>query len=95
MTQNLNAATQQQVADFLPKALETACLSYEIYTDEIDHSNKEQFPEYHKNCKAALAHIELLLKLARLVDVPEEAVDAVLIKHKQEALKEVNEHLEN
>lgn len=73
---------RERVSKFLPRALETALLSYHEFSEEqatapepeqeIGKDEKaKHFKAHHDACKVALAHIELLLKLARLADLPD------------------------
>lgn len=60
-----------RITEFLPRALETALDSYRKFTGEgKEHEDAKGFKEHHDACKVALAHIELLLKLAKLADLP-------------------------
>ncbi len=73
---------RERVSKFLPRALETALLSYHEFAEEEatapedpEGAGKDEkakhFKAHHDACKVALAHIELLLKLARLADLPD------------------------
>lgn len=57
-----------RLAGFLPRALEMALASYRHVSirkrDDVADIKKQ-----HEACKVAVAHVELLLKLARRVDV--------------------------
>lgn len=63
----IEARTREQIAEFFPSALEKAIQSYR------DHMAKpykpEDFADTHKQAKVALAHIELLIKLAKWADL--------------------------
>lgn len=82
--------TKQQIAVFLPAALKKAIQSYEAYYVAIDHEDNKQFSEYHKNAKVALAHIELLLKLAKWADVKDDTIERAMQHYGSGALDEVN-----
>ena len=61
----MDQETQNQISAFLPDALAAALTSYEVFArKEIDMEPKS-FTAHHTACKVAIAHIELLLKLAR------------------------------
>lgn len=62
---------RQQIAEFLPHAIYRAVSSYHEFMDDERRSSTrtqpDQFKEHHSACKVALAHIELLFKVAREV----------------------------
>ncbi len=91
MPKKCNKQTRAQIADFLPAALHKAIHSYEIYAASIDHKDNESFSEYHKNAKVALAHIELLIKLAAWANVQDENTQRAQAALRSEALAETNE----
>jgi len=70
-TSELSRETRAKIAQSLPDAIETALNSYRQFNarGEKDSEESNQFKNHHNACKAALSHIELLIKLARLVDV--------------------------
>ncbi len=78
--------TRLQIAEFLPDAMERALLSYNeiLKSEETEKSTK--FKAQHDACKVAVAHIQLLIKLAKLADLPEEAVKN-MGEDKQEQLR--------
>ena len=59
----------------MPDAIESALLSYEKFS--FDHSTNNEslcskgFKAHHDACKVAIAHIELLIKLAKWADLPD------------------------
>lgn len=70
MTENLTPDVQDQITDFLPKALENAIKSYDTFLTQKEQSNAENaesddFRKHHDACKVALVHIELILKLVK------------------------------
>jgi hypothetical protein len=69
-TSKLTAETEEQLKHSLPDAMQIAILSYQDFADKGQQDGKasDYFKGYHNACRAALTHIELLLKLARLVD---------------------------
>ncbi|MCB1782376.1 MAG: hypothetical protein KDI13_00120 [Alphaproteobacteria bacterium] len=68
----IEAGMRKRIAEFLPKALETAVASYKTFSDKQSHEGDPvKFKAYHDACKVALAHIELLMKLVKLADLPE------------------------
>lgn len=66
---------RSRIAEFLPRALEKAIASYENFMEKENDTTKEpkgpNFKIHHDACKVALAHIELLVKLARWADLPD------------------------
>jgi hypothetical protein len=66
---------RQQIAEFLPDAIKKAIDSYHRFTEEDFSTEEKKFSTRHTACKVALAHIELLLKLAKWAklsdDIPE------------------------
>ncbi len=57
---------------FLPDALRAALTSYQEYVTTPGRGEGDKFKDYHVSCKAAVAHIQLLLKLAKMVDPGED-----------------------
>jgi len=62
--------TQHKVAHSLSHAIQTALDSYQNFNEggEQDSEHANNFKNHHAACKAALAHIEALLKLLNMVD---------------------------
>jgi hypothetical protein len=65
---------RQRIAEFLPGALEKAIISYENFMEQ-SHDDEGKFKSHHDACKVALAHIELLVKLAKWADLPDPALE--------------------
>lgn len=68
---------REQIAAFLPKALKTATKSYLKFSQEAERDDNENttaktFKEHHDACKVAIAHINLLIELAKWADIPTE-----------------------
>lgn len=83
----LETGMRERIANFLPRALETALLSYHEFSEEQatapdtgDETAKEEkvksFKAHHDACKVAIAHIELLVKLARWADLPDPQIES-------------------
>ena len=81
---SIQSQTRTQIAAFLPAAIEKATQSYRDYMDQPFDSlpaksgqadNAVGFVERHKGAKVALAHIELLIKLAKWADLPDTQVE--------------------
>lgn len=72
--------SRAQIADFLPDAIAKAITSYRVYMEGKDSTKAADFKEMHATGKTAIAHIELLLKLARWADLP----DTGTLEHNQQ-----------
>ena len=74
---NIEQGMRMRIAQFLPKALERALASYKMIslTHPVNKTTKEtdmgEAKKQHDACKVTIAHIELLLKLARWADLPD------------------------
>ena len=63
--ENIDNATRQQVAEFLPAAIQKALNSYHAFMDNgVDTTTAKEFSEHHKAGKVAISHVELLIKMA-------------------------------
>jgi hypothetical protein len=76
MTDRIEDATRAQVASFLPAAIEKALASYHAFSDQDIPDDAKGFSAHHGACKVAIAHVELLLKLARWADIDSDSVGA-------------------
>lgn len=59
---------RKQAQQTLPGALRRALSAYACFSADPPPDNKKEFIAYQAGCRAALAHLDLLLKLARWVD---------------------------
>ncbi len=76
MTQDqIKALTRQNVGEFLPDAISKALDSYYVFMDQAVPDDAKGFAAHHSACKVAIAHVELLLKLAKWAELPEEKTD--------------------
>lgn len=97
MTQKIEGDTRARIAAFLPDAIAKALTSYQLFLDEGAHSDAKEFKAHHDACKTAIAHVELLIKLAQWADLPDPTLDNVN-HHKMlqavmgEAQEELNEY---
>lgn len=61
--------TREAIAAFLPGAIAAALLSYSRFLEEQatadTQTEAKEFKAHHDACKVAIAHIELLVKLAK------------------------------
>ena len=73
---------REQVAEFIPEALRTAMTIYHELAARRDYIDKDkkidhdEFVKWQKALKAAVAHIDLLVKVALYVELPESDTDA-------------------
>lgn len=59
------------VAAQVDQAIERAIASYHAFAKDEPHStDPKEFAAHHAACKAALAHLDLLLKIARITETP-------------------------
>ncbi len=79
MKTDILSMTREQLVEFLPAAIKKATASYQEFAgrvipkEEKDKSDVKNFTEHHAACKAAITHIELLLKLARSAGIGADA----------------------
>lgn len=92
----IEEASREQISQFLPDAIRKALTSYHLFMErDYEEEKPKAFEEHHKACKVAIAHIELLIKLARFADLPDaKAADGnnqiVLAAMLQEAQEELD-----
>ena len=71
--------SRKQIAEFLPEALNTAIASYQLFSEDEDSEKLKQeptkFKAHHDACKVAIAHIQLLIKLAEWADLPDPSIE--------------------
>ncbi len=102
MTKVIEKMTREQIAKFLPDAIQKTLESYQEFmaqpVDVCDDIKNDQtskiFSEHHKACKAAISHLELLLKLAKWAHLPGEKDDEALAVMLSKAHKKVIENKE-
>ena len=71
----IEAATREQIARVLPAMIAKAINSYELFVGTMEnHKESKNFHDAHRAAKVAIAHIELLIKLARWADLPDKSV---------------------
>ena len=73
-TTALSLETRVKIARFLPKALSTALESYHEFCQMEIPDGAKGFSAHHSACKEAIAHIELLLKVAQYAHLPDDGV---------------------
>jgi len=82
MTKKIEEGTRLQIARFLPDAIARALSSYHEFSQREVPKDAKEFSAHHSACKVAIAHIELLIKLARWADLP----DAEAVNHNEQIL---------
>ncbi len=88
MNERIEDATRSQVAQFLPAAITKALASYHRFSGNEAPDDAKGFSAHHSACKVAIAHVELLLKLARWADIgesePADDLSAMLARAEEE-----------
>jgi len=88
-TPDIGTLARTQIAQTLPEALDKAITSYQDYLDNPDGQEANEFKNRHAAYKAALAHIELILKLSDIVNIENDQVMDSLAELLQNAQKEL------
>ncbi len=76
MTHDIEKQARDQISEFLPHAIGTALKEYQEFirsVPEVEESKK--FSAQYSACKTAIAHIDLLLKLAKWAELPDPLKD--------------------
>ena len=69
---DIKQMTRRHVAEFLPDALRRALESYHAFMRDRQMPDEPgDFSKHHNAAKAAISHIQLLLKLAQWAELPE------------------------
>lgn len=68
-----SSAMRVKIAQSLPEAFDAAIQSYQSFFAQDHSESAKSFSAHHSACKAAIAHLQLLIKLADWVE--EEAPD--------------------
>lgn len=88
--------TREAIAAFLPDAIAAALQSYSNFLEEQatddKQTNSAQFKLHHDACKVAVAHIELLLKLSKSLDIEDEGKQDELMERVRSAQKEITDN---
>ena len=66
--------TREAIANFLPDAIKNTLDSYHDFSSGQVPDDAKGFSAHHSACKVAIAHIDLLIKLARWADLPDENI---------------------
>jgi len=88
--------TRRNIAEFLPSAIAKSLESYARFSDQEAPGEAKDFTAHHNACKVAIAHIELLIKMARWADVQTDSADndsylAQMISAAQDELNKYND----
>ncbi len=67
----LEEKSRKQISTFLPQAVNKSLSSYHAFMAQDVPDDAKGFSAHHSAAKVAIAHIELLLKLARWADLPQ------------------------
>lgn len=89
----LEESTRAKIAESLPAAIDHAVNSYHHFSTTEPNDGVKNFSAYHTACKTAVAHIELLLKLAEWAQLPRKGQeDADLAALMQDAQSELDRY---
>ena len=66
------------LSSLLPNLIQSATVSYEVFSGTEIPEDAKGFATHHAACKAALSHVELLTKLARWAESVEEGATPTL-----------------
>lgn len=89
---------RQSLSKVLPSSIHQVLLCYEDYSRSEIPEDSKGFAAHHAACKAALSHLELLTKLVRWAEQPEEQETVVrdedeeiasLLENARAALQEI------
>lgn len=72
---NIEGGMRTRIAEFLPDALASALTSYQLFLQREHAEDPKNFKAHHDACKVAIAHVELLIKLAQWADLPSAQVE--------------------
>jgi hypothetical protein len=86
--------SRQQIAEFLPQAIEQALTSYHRFSQQPVPEEAKEFSAHHSACKVAIAHIDLLIKLAKWADMDTQSStkSQELDRLMQQAMQEIAEY---
>ena len=70
MSDQLNQESRARIAVFLPNALAKALSSYHEFMEQDIPEDAKGFSAYHSAAKVAIAHVELLMKMAKWSEEP-------------------------
>ena len=64
----LEDKTRLKIAEFLPGAIEQVLKSYRDFLASEVFTKTEDFKKNHEACKAAITHVELIIKLTERIN---------------------------
>ncbi len=90
--EHIEAQSRKEIAKALPCAIKTAMDSYRIFTAAEQSADAKDFKAHHDACKVAIAHIQLLIKLAEWVGAKtgDGGIDDALMAQILESSREVD-----
>lgn len=88
----LGADMRAKIAAGLPAAIDHAMQSYREFYEKEKPEGAKDFSAHHTACKTAIAHVELLLKLAAWAKLPDADTDNTLTTMLKEAEAEVKRY---
>jgi hypothetical protein len=88
----LEGNTRVKIAEHLPDAIDCAIRSYRNFYQGDAGAAAKEFSAHHSACKAAISHIELLLKLAVWAEIPRDNTDNNLAEFLNSAQEELNKY---
>ena len=96
----IESRMREHIALFLPGAMQAAIMSYQNFLEgeatSGDAQTAKSFRDHHDACKVAIAHIDLLIKLAKWADIPPpELQDANQQKILQTMIESAQDELAN
>jgi hypothetical protein len=91
-TPEIGKHARAQIAETLPLAIDKAIASYHEFIDNKSSEESSDFKNRHTAAKAALAHIELLMKLAGMVDLDSDERNEHVAVLLQKAKAEFDDH---
>lgn len=87
--------SREKIAECLPNAIDCAIRSYRQFYEAENIETAKEFSAHHTACKTAIAHIELLLKLAEWANIAADTQDqnlAILMADAQAELENYQNH---
>ncbi len=93
--EKIGGESRDQILEFFPSALKKALDSYEEFMDkDISSKTPKEFGEHHSAGKIAISHIELLLKLGKRVEIPDDKEGRALAALLEQASAELEQYQE-
>ena len=91
---NIEVRTRKEIAAFLPGAIQSALDSYIAFSKTPEQAEAKQFKDHHDACEVCIAHIKLLIELAKWADIPPpELADEIRQQQLAEILGNANSEL--